>query len=89
MRVNDSKPSLPPESTRNGSIADDLVDLAKADAVAYRSRRESARSVVRIAGAPDVLQELRHRLDEVLDHLDPAVGAVALASTIATLTSNH
>ena len=68
-------------------VATDLVDLARADKVAYNRRSESTRRCVNITGAPEVLADLRSRLDEVLDNLDPAAASVALAATIATLTT--
>ncbi|NKY62890.1 hypothetical protein QBL07_017960 [Gordonia rubripertincta] len=68
------------------AIADDLVDLARADHDTYRRRAESARRCVNLTGAPEVLADLRRRLDDALDHLDPATGAVALASLIGDIT---
>ncbi|MBN0975495.1 MULTISPECIES: hypothetical protein [unclassified Gordonia (in: high G+C Gram-positive bacteria)] len=67
-------------------VATDLVDLARVDSATYRRRQESARSVVRITGAPEVLADLRARLDEALAATDPARAAVALASTIGEIT---
>ncbi|ASR04014.1 hypothetical protein [Gordonia rubripertincta] len=69
------------------AIADDLVDLARTDHETYRRRAESARRCVNLTGATEVLADLRHRLDDALDGTDPAHAAVALAATIATLTS--
>ncbi|MGW8814096.1 hypothetical protein [Gordonia terrae] len=79
---NNGKPIVP----THVATAGDLVDLARTDHDTYRRRQESARSIVRISGPTDVLADLRERLDQVLTDLDPAVGAVALAATIATLT---
>ncbi|WP_431840877.1 hypothetical protein [Gordonia hongkongensis] len=85
MRVNDSTPSLPPESPRNGSLATDLVDLAKADPDLYRRRSRAAATCVALTGADSVLEELRRRLDAALAATDPATASVVVARLLGEL----